>query len=610
MANSGDEADAAGPGQYTEEVAGGGGDDPNKCAQACGCCCLGWLIFPLTLYLLGKNEQTYVCDSKNIDFARSTAATVSCTEDPKHDQFVFFSCAVDPSSYQDFNLKSLNDVSDAYGNRIKFKTMAVQQIVESRQCVENVREETTADNKKKKIYTYSLSWETLYKGTSHFKDKALARTSCNHFVDDNVRQPWLWTSTRKNPRVGSVKAGKYKLDSFLTSDIQPNVPVDLSSFMSNFPATPLGPAPVPPVAPVVPPTIPVIPTPAAPVAPSAPPGPAPVPPVAPVSLHSEPSVVPASSLRVLNQEIALPQGHNVSAQVRQLAQADLLATIVQSSGSWFLQTCDNAVGCLRVKWLQDTTKGVSVIANSGTGDGTVRGQPTPKSWGCPLDAFERMTKQSGITKEKMLTAAQDSRDSLLIVIRIIGVLGTWLAVFCCLNPIIAAVDIIGDYLDMIPCIGPFLKTIADVVESLVTMVVCCVACSFGCSSALLTVAIVWIFMRPFQGFVLICVCGGIYVGIYVLMSMVPKKEARLPTYQPNHMEMQQQQVQNPYGGQMPGAMPVAQAQAMAQPQPMVVQCPQGCGPGSQIQIQAPDGRMLVVTVPDGVYAGQPFQCMV
>ena len=43
---------------------------------------------------------------------------------------------------------------------------------------------------------------------------------------------------------------------------------------------------------------------------------------------------------------------------------------------------------------------------------------------------------------------------------------------------------------------------------------------------------------------------------------------------------------------------------------MQVKVPQGCGPGTALQIQTPAGQLLAVTVPQGVGPGMMFQVQV
>lgn len=66
-----------------------------------------------------------------------------------------------------------------------------------------------------------------------------------------------------------------------------------------------------------------------------------------------------------------------------------------------------------------------------------------------------------------------------------------------------------------------------------------------------------------------------------------------------------------YGQPMPAqAVPMGQVVAAPQPQIIMVQCPEGVGPGGTIQIQAPNGSMVNVQVPAGVAPGMQFQVQV
>ena len=57
----------------------------------------------------------------------------------------------------------------------------------------------------------------------------------------------------------------------------------------------------------------------------------------------------------------------------------------------------------------------------------------------------------------------------------------------------------------------------------------------------------------------------------------------------------------------PTAMPVSAPTAM---QMMQVNCPPGSGPGSMVQVQAPNGQQMQVQVPVGIGPGMPFQVQV
>lgn len=188
----------------------------------------------------------------------------------------------------------------------------------------------------------------------------------------------------------------------------------------------------------------------------------------------------------------------------------------------YLMTCNTPqVGCVRISLKRNGATHASVFANSGTGGNTAQ-QPTKSSWGCSSGNFAEVFKEQK-TKAEAISSLQDSNYGKLWALRILGLLLSWAAVFCCMYPIIAAFDIVGDYLGEVPCVGCLLKTIADIVETLVTIVVCCMSCSFGCSCAFFVIAVVWVVMRPTVGIVLLLIVTVLTVGAFVLMKLVPKK---------------------------------------------------------------------------------------
>merc|ERR1712187_845227 len=105
---------------------------------------------------------------------------------------------------------------------------------------------------------------------------------------------------------------------------------------------------------------------------------------------------------------------------------------------------------------------------------------------------------------------------------------------------------LGVVADCIPCIGPFL---GDSIET----VTCCISCLPATACCSLVVGIVWTAMRPELG--------------------IPVQ----PT---------------------PAMQPVARQ--------MQVQVPNGCGPGSAIQVTSPEGNLLNVTVPQACVPGSVF----
>jgi len=188
----------------------------------------------------------------------------------------------------------------------------------------------------------------------------------------------------------------------------------------------------------------------------------------------------------------------------------------------FLMTCNTQqLGCVRISLKKNAAAAASAFANSGK-NGNTAPQPTKSSWGCSSGKFAELFK-SKKTKAQAIDSLSDSNYGSLWALRIIGVLLCWAAVFCCMYPIIAAFDIVGDYLGEVPCVGCLLKMIADIIETLVKIVVCCMSCSFGCSCAFFVIAVVWVVMRPTVGIVLLLIVVVFSVGACVLMKLAPKK---------------------------------------------------------------------------------------
>jgi len=195
----------------------------------------------------------------------------------------------------------------------------------------------------------------------------------------------------------------------------------------------------------------------------------------------------------------------------------------------YMVTCATAdvVNCLRISYRKNSDTGVAVMANIGTGDVTGP-HDMPSAWGCASTPWARMFsyKAGGaLTKETMLAKLNAGNQTMTWIIRLFGILATWLAVYCCFQPISAFVDVIGDYLACIPCIGGAMEML---LEGVVGVILCAVSCMCGVSSALIVIAIVWVVMRPLVGICLLAVAIlliglGVYLGH---QHKEPKKEKK------------------------------------------------------------------------------------
>eukprot|EP00438_Fugacium_kawagutii_P009639 Skav214988 [mRNA] locus=scaffold508:282856:291660:+ [translate_table: standard] len=164
--------------------------------------------------------------------------------------------------------------------------------------------------------------------------------------------------------------------------------------------------------------------------------------------------------------------------------------------------------------------------------------------GCGEDHFQSL-EGGTISKKTFFSDMEDVNDSSLMMMRIVGLLLTWLAVYCCFAPIAGAIDVgrqscqspLDDAMAFmaspkgngdpgiraIPCLGQFLE---DLLEGMVTCILCVVSCGFGCSSGLFVIAVVWLYMRPLVGLGLMAFCAALAAGVYFLGQKSKEKEGR------------------------------------------------------------------------------------
>jgi len=166
-------------------------------------------------------------------------------------------------------------------------------------------------------------------------------------------------------------------------------------------------------------------------------------------------------------------------------------------------------GCVRISYYINDKTSVAAITQSDS-NGVASPHPTESSWGCSAGTWHRVrpTTSKEIGKDEFTDEASSSNSMTVWLMRVVGLLLAWLAMFCVLCPIVAMADIFGDCLSCIPCIGDCLE---NIVETMVSCVVCFISCSTGCAIGLFVIAVVWIVMRPLYGLLLMlaccCLCG-------------------------------------------------------------------------------------------------------
>jgi len=444
-----DDSDEGEGWQSSPEGEGGEQGAGSKLCSACGMLCLGIAVLPIMLFLLGWNENNYVCEMDKFMYSEDTAVEVGCSNAGNDNKYAFIACPILTSSLKEMGPASFGTLSDV---DVSFKTAAASQLVEMYQCVEHSRTETTGkgDNRHTRtIYSYSMDWkdsaETGFSGPLEN-----AKTKCGAAFDKNPYLPSNIEWGTQHDKAESLKLGAdpnkiddptaFTIGEELIKMLDATEPVNMSPFaeccsISSVPS--LGGI---------------------------------------VWTHAAPSKVTKDTL------------------------------VVQGN---YLQTCiSQKLGCVRISYKKNAAEGLSVMTHVNTA-GRTQAQTIPSTWGCKSRTWQTLMERV-VSKEDFITALREANHTQTNILRVIGVIGAWLAVWCCFQPISAAADIVGDWLDCIPCVGGCLE---DLLETVVDSVICCMSCGIGCSCALWVIAIVWVAMRPLYGGALMAVAVLMCLGV-------------------------------------------------------------------------------------------------
>jgi hypothetical protein len=460
-------------GDYGDE---GGREGPGQKIQKAFCsCCIGMLVFPLSLFLLGWNEKNYVCTHNTILYAEDNAEDVGCAPTGAEDTFGFFACPIQEQGLQVFTPCMFNvdnkqmpcGTMSGFGSNISFLSSAGKQTVEMLQCVEHETQETRGSGKNSRtrtVYTYSVDWSSSLVSGFNQAHLAQAEQSCPGFFGTNPAFPTnvdAGESTDYAP--GPVKAGTSNISAWtinedLVRGIEPTKPVPLSTMLG------------------------------------------------PISTFKgtgsvNPAVRPLS-VTTLNM----------------LVYGDYLSTCAQN---------DNRVGCVRISYHMALSVGESPAVLARVKESVTSPEKVPSSWGCSASDRQWIRAETGsgpYTKDTLIETLKSENSMTTWLLRLVGCILAWVSVFCCLQPIAAAADIMGDCLAFIPCVGGAME---DCLEGAVDSLLCCLSCGVGCSCALFVIATMWVVMRPMVGIPLmllaLCVgCSGI--GVFMSMHKKPKRK--------------------------------------------------------------------------------------
>lgn len=411
--------------------------------------CLGCLFLPLALVMLGYNEKDYVCNMHNILYTESNAEVVGCDHTQfADDPIVYFSCAINKDSLPTWTPAELG--AAGLGNAISFRSAAGAQRATMLQCVESART-AKEGNRKYTVYSYKLDWMDVPIDSTGFSKTQQAldavRMGCPGF-QGNPPWPTNIEQSTEMEMAQSLKAGSFIISHELLKGGKGGIDGGLKPDMTR---------PIP------------------------------------LTEFSNAALAPASSL---------PQAPSSSGFTSITS-----SQVAVGVGGNELVTCSEPmkVGCMRIQYFQNWDSHASAVAAVDT-VGNTKPFHVDSSWGCKGDDFSALEVGS-YNLPDFVSRLHESNQARTWMIRICGILAAWLAVFCCLQPIAAAADVLGDCLNFVPCIGNFLE---DMVEGMVTGVLCIVSCGVGVSCALLVIALAWLAMRPMLGGLLIFLCVALF----------------------------------------------------------------------------------------------------
>lgn len=463
---------------------------------------IGFILFPLSLYLLGTNEQNYVCTSKAIVYSDVESITASCQDTVEAGKLIFYSCPVDASSLPQWNVTTPIS-SNGTGTQppsTSFASLYAERSEEVWACSET-KKTTTKNKRKVTTYTYKVGWITRSAWKKPTQSDANSSSKCNS-RNYNAIAPVQQGFDSFEKYAEEIKAGQFIIDT------------------SRLKAT--------------------------------------------------------SALTTKTEDtVYFPPD-----------------TCTESGG----------FGCQRYIYRSKSTEYLTGFASFQDSSTPLQPVPVQSSYACSATQFLRSYGGSEYEKPAFVETLNDQNVTQVWVLRFIGLILSIAGCYLCMSPIAAAADVMGDCLNMIPCVGSFLE---DMLEGVVTTVLCGIACMVGCSCSLTVIAIMWLVMRPLYGAGMLVVVALCLFGAYSLRSSsgAPNKGKRKRGGGPGQAEMAQMP---PQQGMM---MAAPMATPMMQPQQYNIAVPPGAGPGAMVPFTTPDGRSMNATVPEGYFEGMMFSVM-
>lgn len=247
----------------------------------------------------------------------------------------------------------------------------------------------------------------------------------------------------------------------------------------------------------------------------------------------------------------------------------------------------NVAGDLRVCLRSSKVKAVSLVAEKWTLNGKsilVPSQTRLRSTATFKFGHQGFQVSDQILSlDNLMHKDQAASETFTKVQRIIWPVVLCISIYLFLSPILWCMHQAGDCLGLIPGLGCILENFVDMVETMTSLLLCCVSCSCGLTIALVVMAVAWIRFRPLVGLALL-VLASLIAGAMVAfhMNLGFRKPRKSVSEIASAVEMRTS-----------GSM-------------MQVTCPADVSPGMQVAVNTTDGRQVAVVVPEGIEPGQDF----
>jgi hypothetical protein len=507
-----------------EDHAEGGKSAPASCLIMC----IGCLLFPGALALVGWNERNYACKSNIILEAEESAFVASCGDTSGAEgKLTFFSCPIDDASLQSFTPSSTFNVP-GLGGTVKIDSVAAAQNVEMYQCIETKEEKTTEKAAESSFVEFHQSRKAIKHEEMQKTNLSLVRRMHKKSTGGSLEPD---EDTDEKPEKETTTATKYYYkmawaDTWYNSREYKATPTNIkNNGCPDF---------------VVDGKINHNPSP-----PNRGDG-------HPIELGRQDayatSVVAggftfsdAANIKKFKAEQVLSMVPFASQFALPTTTDNIVSLIgkstlaVHTEKPKYLASCrSERLGCIQLQYFKSNSSHMAAFGLAG-GSGVISPFKAKEGWGCPAADFIRMWPKE-MTKDQAIADLRSELSATTWIFRIGGVLLAWFALYCCFDPIASGVDMIGNGLSYIPCVGGWLES---ALEGVVTMFLCLISCSIGVSCALFVIAIMWLAMRP--------IIGGPLLASVLLLCLVGycagKRSKRDPKYMRKYKEAQQQPLQ-------------------------------------------------------------------